>query len=138
MLPPSLRLALTNLVVSFSLVVLLGCGESDQSGIDRNVDVAALSAELESADDARVVEALANLWQAEERLKPLLPKLIELLKHKNTEIRRLASYNIYVLGENADAAIEPIKAVIKIERDPNARSQHLNTLSAIAPEASAQ
>ncbi len=129
----SIRFFLTAL---FSLALLLslpGCAK-DESGIDPNVDVAALTAQLDSGDDQVVVDALANLWQAEARLKPALPKLIELLKHDNPEIRQLASYNIYVLGEEAKAAIEPIKELVKTERDTNARLQHVNTWNSIDPE----
>ena len=49
-------------------------------------------------------------------------------------MRQLASYNIYVLGEDAKAAIEPIKELVKTERDTNARLQHANTWNSIDPD----
>lgn len=124
----------TSLFVLLLVLVLPGCGGGDESGIDSNVDVSALTAELDSSDDAVVIDALANLWQAEDKMLPTLPKLIELLKHNNAEVRRLASYNIFVLGEDAKDAIEPIKALLKTEKDPGARSQHANTWNSIDPD----
>ena len=124
----------TSLFGLFLTLSLVGCGGGDESGIDANVDVSALTAELDSSDDAAVIDALANLWQAEDRMLPTLPKLIELLKHDNAEVRRLASYNIFVLGEDAKDAIEPIKALLKTERDAGARAQHANTWNSIDPD----
>ena len=131
---PDFRIFLSGLFSVLLLVSLPGCGGGDDSGIDANVDVDALSAQLESTDENVVIEALGNLWQAEERMLPTLPKLIELLKHKNPEVRQLASYNIYVLGEDAKDAIEPIKELVKTERDTNARLLHANTWNSIDPE----
>ena len=113
---------------------LVGCGAKDESGINADIDVSGLTAQLDSTDDQQVIDSLGQLWQAGPRLKPLLPKLIELLKHSNPEVRQLASYNIYVLGEDAKEAIEPIKALMKTERDPNARMQHVNTWNSIDPD----
>lgn len=128
------RFLMTGCLALLLTVVLVGCGEKDESGIDANIDVSGLTAQLESQDDQQVIDSLGQLWQAGSRLKPLLPKLIELLKHSNPEVRQLASYNIFVLGEDAKDAIEPIKALLKTERDPNARMQHVNTWNSIDPD----
>ncbi len=124
----------TSLFGLLLVLALPGCGGGDDSGINPDVDVTALTSDLDSSDDAVVIESLSNLWQAEDRMLPTLPKLIEFLKHDNAEIRRLSSYNIFVLGEDAKDAIEPIKALLKTERDPGARSQHANTWNSIDPD----
>ena len=131
---PNFRNILSGLFSILLFISLPGCGGGDDNGINSDVDVDALTAQLDSSDENVVIEALGNLWQAEDRLLPTLPKLIELLKHKNPEVRQLASYNIYVLGEDAKAAIEPIKELVKTERDTNARLQHANTWNSIDPD----
>jgi|SaaInl4_100m_RNA_FD_contig_21_685851_length_511_multi_7_in_0_out_0_1 HEAT repeat protein len=131
---PNFRNILSGLFSFLLFVSLPGCGGGDDNGINSDVDVDALTAQLDSSDENVVIEALGNLWQAEDRLLPTLPKLIELLKHTNPEVRQLASYNIYVIGEDAKAAIEPIKELVKTERDTNARLQHANTWNSIDPD----
>ena len=131
---PILPKFLSGLLGLFLLVSLAGCGGGDESGINPDVDVDGLTAQLDSTDDNVIVEALGNLRQAEDRLLPVLPKLIELLDHKNPEVRTLASYNIYVIGEDAKDAIPKIKELVKSERDTNARLQHVNTWNSIDPD----
>ena len=111
-----------------------GCGEYSVEFRRERVDAGAIAEKLASSEDAAVIEALSQYWQVEEVLPKGLPRFVELLDHKDPEIRQLASYNLFRMGAEAKSAVDSVKKALESEWDVNARLQHEKTLESISSQ----
>jgi HEAT repeat protein len=123
-----------------SLLVLplffISCSR-EPAGPGANIDVAANTERLKSANPTERMDAAANLGMAGEKAAPAIPELISLLKDPNPEVRRLAAYALGEIGPKASAAVPELKAMTR-DRNAETAMQAVHSLRNIEPESAPQ
>ncbi|MBU6400295.1 MAG: HEAT repeat domain-containing protein [Verrucomicrobia bacterium] len=128
MKPASLIPACLGFAVGFLLLVN-GCSRNPGARVNVQNQIAA----LQSSDTNVVEEACIALAMAGERSVPAVPDLIPLLKHKDSEVRRLAAYALGEIGPKAKAAYPALQEVYSADSSRKVQTQAGMSMGSIDP-----
>lgn len=125
----SLRQSLSYLCGLILCLVLVGCSDSEKKEkVDLNAQVSGLAGDTEAK-----VNALAEIAKLGPGGKSALDKIIPLLKHEDSTVRRTAAYALGAIGPDAKAAIPELKALLNTQ-DRDQMTAAANAIQNIDPK----